>query len=440
MSKAVDLNEVSARLAGIAADARFKQRRKRRKSVDDDGAGASSQRSDSGRDGVMSPGADSEEASSEYDSDECERRNLEDEREYHDKLVRDGGRPAYPVGLLGKLGDGGRGGTTREEVERYDGILSFFKDDWREEPRHLLVFCGQYWRWCRFREHQRRGRPDAAGLAQLEEAMRRRLARLGGGPAQPPAFRLRADPARQDALSTWVEYFYFESLEYWQSAQRAKYHQQAFDGHWAELAGAHVLRDAESKDALAGAAGRSWEHRLEMAEAKDAVRAAQAGLLAAEKALDEAGHRSGISSQSHRRQVATAEARLEALTLALDRLVQRHRHLGDFFMKTTAYREAKAAMDRSGLLLAWILQQIPLIEEEERRKALDAIDTDQKRTHSDLDSAVTEITDSRSVSGTLEATDSGSDMASGEPPFKKARMEAPESLPSRTGGPVHDAG
>lgn len=167
----------------------------------------------------------------------------------YDALVRDGGRPLYPIDLLERVS---------RDPEEYREILL----PWQDPPdlrSPWEVFQRQWQRWKAFRIHQQENRGihgqglsayvksfrqwakahmtreglatidadpsyfhekwasaqrkrqlfrDGNGFADYERTMRRRLARHGFD----RPFKLMEDPIEQDNLTTWIEYLNFE---YW---------------------------------------------------------------------------------------------------------------------------------------------------------------------------------------------------------------------------------
>ncbi|KJZ68715.1 hypothetical protein HIM_11893 [Hirsutella minnesotensis 3608] len=340
---------------------------------------------------------------------EARARDLETEA-YHD-LLKDGGRPLYPISLLDCV---------LTDPEEYYETLRLWQHP--RDPDSWRLFRRQLQRWQDFRKWQKdnRGLDDdddsfaayvewikredakdyteagyAKRLAEIEadpsclqsewdlqraererqrsscrerdcdgfldyaKAVKRRLARHNF--TRP--FQLMQDPKRQDKLTTWIEYLNFEywwSDLYTDTVDRLEPH---YDKSWQELVDSKVLRPHETKDFIR----TDSSARQEQAEKDQAWNAVQ-------RAKSEAGKIYTLTQQDPKRshipksrRISMLKAATAKMNVAKDRLEsvkRRSDRIRGFIRRTFDYEDAKKDAARHSILLQWVLGQVPLVEAE----------------------------------------------------------------------------
>ncbi|KAF2185518.1 hypothetical protein K469DRAFT_726674 [Zopfia rhizophila CBS 207.26] len=291
---------------------------------------------------------------------EAYRKGLHRQTEAYHALINNGGRPSHPLSLLKDI---------VKNLGEYREILSFWQD--RGKPEDWKVFIIQLSRWEDFRRLQRfaRGHRRFAGYRiggrgiddeddwqylwrrkkedysdeQIESfvgrqqpttneegrfpmyvrAVKDRLTKHGFT----RTFQLDEDPARQDRLTTWIEYL---GYEYWWYDQYAlsKRQQQRLDNAWKKLVDAKVLRPFETQEFICSIESGFLE-RSERERAEEAVESAKSAVMLVE-----------------------AQSGLDAAEKEYDSIKRRHSLIYEFTERTKNNR----------ILLRWMLQQLPLIE------------------------------------------------------------------------------
>ncbi|KAF2188832.1 hypothetical protein K469DRAFT_765828 [Zopfia rhizophila CBS 207.26] len=148
------------------------------------------------------------------------RKDLQGQTEAYYTLVNNGGQPSHPLSLLEDIA---------KDLGEYCEILSFWQD--RDKPEDWKVFMRQLSRWEDFRRLQKFARGQIIVLGQYKtwESFVGRQQHTTGEQGRFPiyvravkdrlkkhgftrTFQLDEDPARQDKLTTWIEYL---GYEYW---------------------------------------------------------------------------------------------------------------------------------------------------------------------------------------------------------------------------------
>ncbi|KJZ68025.1 hypothetical protein HIM_12584 [Hirsutella minnesotensis 3608] len=329
---------------------------------------------------------------------------------YHD-LLKDGGRPLYPIHLLDCV---------LKDPEEYRETLRFWQHP--RDPDSRSLFRRQLQRWQDFRKWQRdnRGLDDDDGsfaayvewikhedakdyteagyakrLAEIEtdpsclrsewdlqraererqrsscrehdcdgfpdygKAVKRRLARHNF--TRP--FQLMQDPKQQDTLTTWIEYLNFECWWfdlYTETVDRLKPHH---DKAWQELVDSKVLRPHETKEFIR----TDTSSRQDQAEEDQAWKAVERANLEAGKVYrltQNDPKRSRIPKKKRILMLTAATARLNAAKDRLQSVKRRNNLILSFVRGTFDYEDAKKDAARHNTLLRWVLEQVPLIEAE----------------------------------------------------------------------------
>jgi hypothetical protein len=291
--------------------------------------------------------------SSVIDEEEYNRYNLEQQVEYYDTLVREGGRPSHPV----KLGRG-----IIENPGEYREILSY----WQSHSGDWQVFQAQMGTWREFRRWQRKNREDGR-FAKYAEDVKAGLAEHGFT----RLFQLAEDQERQDKLTTWIEYLDYEYWWYDRDMRILKLRRPEYDEAWKKLVESRVLRPFETEEFICGSES-VFLHVGEEERAKRAVESAKSVVQSAQKLITDREDSDFSLSQPQQR-LAAAQSRLDA-TLETLRLIKRRNNLIVEFIEKTGKSQSvkgglklgyltikKRAEDRRKLL-RWILDQVPLIE------------------------------------------------------------------------------
>ncbi|CAM1501499.1 Fc.00g034830.m01.CDS01 [Cosmosporella sp. VM-42] len=335
---------------------------------------------------------------------------------YHD-LLSDGGRPLYTIDLLEQV---------LSNPDEYRDMLRpwrftpRFSEPW---PELRQVFRSQFKRWEAFRKWQRDNRgledDDDGGFPAYVERQKLKgeqeiprtayIEWLAGIEADPSSlkrawdrqqrrrewqrdhyrergcdnfdeyakavknrleqhhftqpFHLEEDPKQQDALTTWTEYLNFEYWwldRYTRSFERLK---PAHDQAWAELVDSKVLVPDETQESVRTDAS-SMQLEREIQRAVKAVESANSEAERIYTLTQEDSQRLQIpeSKRISMRQDATA-----ALKRAREQLQEIKRGADlilAYIRGTFDYETAKKDIARQGLLLPWVLEQLPLIEAE----------------------------------------------------------------------------
>ncbi|KAH6613698.1 hypothetical protein B0J18DRAFT_494508 [Chaetomium sp. MPI-SDFR-AT-0129] len=213
----------------------------------------------------------------------------------------------------------------------------------------------------RVRRQEFRGlRETRGGFPTYVDEVKTRLANHGF--EQP--FRLEQDHAKQDKLTTWIEYLNYEYS--WQdSYERALPKvQAAHDEAWNKLAESGVLYPGENEEVLATFESKTTRQR----EKSDAYAAYQAARKNAEAALSETEKanvgQSAKTGAKRKRDLVLASDNLREAKATLRRLQRRSDLINDTFRATTDLPRTKHELRRQVILTQWIRDQVPLIQAE----------------------------------------------------------------------------
>ena len=289
----------------------------------------------------------SRETTESIDEEEDYRRDLADETEYYNTLIREGGRPSHLVSL---------GRDVLENPGEYREILSYWQlvnND--AEGRVWRVFASQRSNWRDFCRWQRRNREEGR-FPKYVEGVKGGLAEHGFT----RSFQLEEDPERQDKLTTWIEYLDFEYWWYDKEMRFVKRHQPRYDEAWKKLVDSQVLRPSETEEFICNIES-AFQHASEEDQAEKAVESAKSAVMSAQKAMTDP-RRSGLSQREPRQRLAAAQSRLDTAVKSLESIKRRDDLVSEFTKRTKNYQIAKENAERRSILLRWILQQVHLIE------------------------------------------------------------------------------
>ncbi|KAK5998719.1 hypothetical protein PT974_01101 [Cladobotryum mycophilum] len=229
-----------------------------------------------------------------------------------------------------------------ERLAQVEADLSCLGSAWntqqkkREEHRHL---------------YRERG---CNGLSDYEEAVKRRLEQHNFS----RAFHLEEKPGQQDKLTTWIEYLNFE---YWWLDRHTKFLEGLESGHdktWQELVDTQMVKPHETQEYIRG---------LESAM---------------QRATDEERAEKIVETHLDDRKCDSQDKSGKGSFGGNQTTQQPHRR---FAHASYEYVTAEGKVARQGLLLQWVLEQIPLIEAELTQLAENELSKGKKRRHSEDD-------------------------------------------------------
>lgn len=177
-------------------------------------------------------------------------------------------------------------------------------------------------------------------------------------------FQFDKIPARQDKLTTWIEYLNYEYSWYDRYERKIERLRPKNEEAWKKLADSGVLRPGETDETLRtieSAFRRASEREQSEKEVASAEAVAKTAVLETEKAKT---GRSRFSKQERMQRLSAAHSRLVAAKEALQSINRRGDLITEFIRGTWDYPEAKRKLHRQRLLLQWVLEQTPLIEAE----------------------------------------------------------------------------
>lgn len=243
-------------------------------------------------------------------------------------------------------------------------LMSLWKDGERERKRdypHL-------W-WVEKPRPTGEGKGDTKELATRDadhyfrvyvEQVKRRLAQHGFT----RTFQLEADPKRQDKLTTWIEYLNYEYSWYDRYARSVKRLQPQHDEDWEKLVDSGALRPSETEEYLLTDES-AFQRHSEWSVARRALKSAKEAANAALAETEKAKHgRSSLSTEERKRRLAAALSRVNTAKESWEVTKRRADLIREFIVGIRDYRVAKDDVYRQGVLLQWILEQVPLVEAE----------------------------------------------------------------------------
>ncbi|KAF1994221.1 hypothetical protein P154DRAFT_624896 [Amniculicola lignicola CBS 123094] len=211
------------------------------------------------------------------------------------------------------------------------------------------------------REQQRLCREQHGGVefADYVNAVKRRLARHGF--TRP--FELKEDPKQQDDLSTWIEYLGFEYWwldRYTDTIDRLK---PSYNKAWQMLVDSKVLRPHETQEYVP-TDECAMRDDAEYHQAWDALKRARKHAEQVYTSTQLDSNRLSIPKAERCQRLKTASQKLRTANAWVSSTEKRNKLIREYVLGTWSTRTAKKDAARHRTLLAWILEQIPLIETE----------------------------------------------------------------------------
>ncbi|KAL9528311.1 hypothetical protein SMMN14_08392 [Sphaerulina musiva] len=307
---------------------------------------------------------------------------LRSETEAYHTLVHDGVHPPYPFHLLESFLWNPE---QYLEHEEYGDIVYFWREHVGNKAERTCICASQLSRWRTFRIVQNRIRErgvisesvlrhaaEWATMFSLEdyverhgsidgqwdfkeyaERLTRRLSKYGF--TRP--FQLERNLARQDKLTTWIEYLGYEYWSYNYAATFVKRSQRQHDKGWKKLVDSNLLQPEETYDVICDI-NTSIRHANEEERAEKAVQSATAAVSLTESTIA----RSDGSTTKLRQRLLAEQATLNAARGSLESIKMRNDAITDFLYAIREYRCQKDEARRYSALLRWIVRQIPTIE------------------------------------------------------------------------------
>ncbi len=267
---------------------------------------------------------------------------------FHDELVKNGGRPWYPIHLLEEVSKNPR---------EYNKLLQAWQEYPDAQPDDWEVFGRQHLRWHWFREWQGKRRKEFEGRISEYTGWAKRFLLNRHAFTAPFAFEFAEDPKHQDQLTTWIEYLTYEYNFYSQRYEWHKRREKWYNAQWKKLMDSGVLRPHETHEFILDVES-SFQHTSERTQAEQAVKLARSAVPSAQQAIPDPR----CPPLSARRRLTAAQSKLDAAIQSFESIKRRNDLVTEFCRTTQNYRDAKRNAERHIILLQWIREQVPLIE------------------------------------------------------------------------------
>jgi hypothetical protein len=278
--------------------------------------------------------------------DEQHTDDIKRERAFHDLLTKAGGRPWYSSELIDQVA---------QNPENHAELLEYWKQDAAGSgTQQWMVFERQLERWNQFCRYQLRVRRNRDTFDEYLARCTKCLSKQ----SFTTLLHMKQDPTDQDPLSQWLEYLCFEVSERKKYSWYKRYNQQ-YESAWQTLVDSNMLESHEDRDQIE-AAGYTSSPDGERTNLRQAVEVASSSVLLAERDLLNPCVRGAVAQ----RKLFEAQAKLDSAMEAFDYFQRRKDAIKVFLQTTSAYREARRGAQRHQVLLRWMRQQVPLIEED----------------------------------------------------------------------------
>lgn len=335
------------------------------------------------------------------------------QRQYHDVLVSDGGRPCYPIALLDDFSENPTTYPTLAHPWAFENEWEVFHQQvrhwhdflrWQLHWRGLYDFNTEYVRyvntfkirWSGYKRDRDAAKFEADPLYLMPywkswqeqykvdwkyispvsnipprlsgqttfnryfEGVKLRLAQHG----LTRTFQLHEDVQQQDKLTTWIEYLAFEYAWCDRYTRLAKRRQPEYDAAWKKLVDSGALRDGETMDYLYSDEGTfsATEETTQLFLTFQSAEAAVDAALAETEKLEDGND--SLAAQECRRRLAEARCRFTAASEAYEAIVERDGHISRFMGEIGPYLETEREVTKHEERAQWILDQLPLVEAE----------------------------------------------------------------------------
>lgn len=335
------------------------------------------------------------------------------QRQYHDVLVSDGGRPCYPIALLDDFSENPTTYPTLAHPWAFENEWEVFHQQvrhwhdflrWQLHWRGLYDFNTEYVRyvntfkirWSGYKRDRDAAKFEADPLYLMPywkswqeqykvdwkyispvsnipprlsgqttfnryfEGVKLRLAQHG----LTRTFQLHEDVQQQDKLTTWIEYLAFEYAWCDRYTRLAKRRQPEYDAAWKKLMDSGALRDGETMDYLYSDEGTfsAVEETTQLFLTFQSAEAAVDAALAETEKLEDGND--SLAAQECRRRLAEARCRFTAASEAYEAIVERDGHISRFMGEIGPYLETEREVTKHEEHAQWILDQLPLVEAE----------------------------------------------------------------------------
>ncbi|KAF2174588.1 hypothetical protein K469DRAFT_756679 [Zopfia rhizophila CBS 207.26] len=215
---------------------------------------------------------------------------------------------------------------------------------WRRKKENyddgqIVIVSGQYRTWESFVGRQQPTTNEEGRFPMYVRAVKDRLTKHGFT----RTFQLDEDPARQDKLTTWIEYL---GYEYWWYDRYAlsKRQQRQLDDAWKKLVDAKVLRTFETQEFICSIESGFLEQNEED-RAKEAVESAKSAVTLTRKAIFDP-RRAKRSPKESQQRLLEAQSKLDAAEKEYDSIKRRNNLIYAFTERTKNIRIAKRNAER----------------------------------------------------------------------------------------------
>lgn len=273
------------------------------------------------------------------------------ERQRHDKLVKDGGRPWYPIDLIDPISRNPRD---------YHGMLRYWQGDFPEANQDLwMIFGYQLHDWKKFRVWQAEMRKH--NKCSFPRYVKQTKARVAAHSKQPDLGHLvnvHKNPKKQDQLSTWLEYYSYQIRAYadfsWYKSWEPRY-----EDAWRNLVNSRHLRQGDTRNYVESDQCAD-DREEELLQRREIVEIARSKLMVAEQDIKDPAKKGPATDMQMLR------ARREFDGGIADYYTSKFRDdsIDEYVIGTVHYRLARRRGVRHEILLGWIQHQIPFVQVE----------------------------------------------------------------------------
>ncbi|OJD28529.1 hypothetical protein ACJ73_00056 [Blastomyces percursus] len=279
------------------------------------------------------------------------------EDSYRDEIIE--GLPAWPKGFGIEMQSGRRRSDyRRKKEEEMDAQRDWqsFKDFQKAHGNDIVIVGGRKWPWATFTLPAQAG--EEGRFPPYARAVKARLTRHGF--TRP--FQLDEDAARQDKLTTWIEYL---AYEYWwyELYAPSKRQQQRYEKAWKKLVHSGVLTPSDTEESICSVES-GYRDQARVKSAEKAMRSAQSIVALAERAVSDRPDIDRRLEEYRQRILQKARSRLDMAVKEYNTIKKRYDLTLEFAGDTKFYRIKRSDAGRHMSILQWIMEQIPLIEKE----------------------------------------------------------------------------